>query len=398
MHILFFEDHLLPAFYPLALTRPVAELRVGITTIREKWEQSLGHPSAHLTRTHLQALFPGPVHAGPGYLINSRLIPTAAVVDQIRALGSKESLHDGDILLAVRFDLMENASSHSGKSHLVHSRPFLLQSITDVFARNGEALQLDFDRITAGRESRAVGEAVTILGPKNQLFLEQGAKVNGCTINTTTGPVYVGHEAEIMEGSLIRGALAVCDHAVVKMGAKIYGPTTIGPESRIGGEISNSVIQGYSNKGHDGFLGNSVIGEWCNLGADTNTSNLKNNYSSVKTWDYAQGEYTDSGLAFCGLVMGDHSKSGINTMFNTGTTAGVAANIFGSGFPEKFIPSFSWGAPEGTTTYRLDEALVAAERMMARRNVPLSDQMRAMLTEVYRITQEERTAATLRQS
>lgn len=382
LHVILFEDSRVSSFYPLALTRPVGELRIGILTIREKWEKALGHPVHHETRAHLHELFAPFSGKGPAYRINARLIPTASVVAQIQSLGEGEKLMDSDMLLAERTGASEVV-------HQVHAAPLLLHHITDVFSRNGDAIRMDFEAVTRGRASHAPGEGVTVLGPAENLFVEEGAKLRGSMINVEEGPVYIGRHAEIMEGCMIRGPLALCEYAVIKMGAKIYGPTTFGPECRVGGEVSNSVIQGYSNKGHDGFLGNSVLGEWCNLGADTNTSNLKNNYSAVRVWNYETSRMEDSGLTFVGLIMGDHGKSGINTMFNTGTVAGVAANVFGGGFPPKYIPSFSWGGPEGMTTYRLEDALITADRMMSRRHVALTDAMRQMLTEVARMAQTE---------
>jgi UDP-N-acetylglucosamine diphosphorylase/glucosamine-1-phosphate N-acetyltransferase len=228
------------------------------------------------------------------------------------------------------------------------------------------------------------------LGDPSLLFLEPGAKAQASIFNTQTGPIYLGKDSEVMEGCLVRGGLALCEGAGLKMGAKIYGPTTIGPHAKVGGEVNNSVILGYSNKGHEGFLGNSVLGEWCNLGADTNNSNLKNTYDAVDIWDYAQGRYRSTGLQFCGLFMGDHAKTGINTMLNTGTVVGVAANVFGGGFPPKFIPDFSWGGAEGLTTHRLDKALQTAKAVMARRNTPLTEAAAQLLQAVFQQTKAYR--------
>ncbi len=236
----------------------------------------------------------------------------------------------------------------------------------EIFGQNGKAIEQDFDLLTKGRKSEKLSDTNRIIGGEN-IFIEKGAKVEFATINATSGPVYIGRDAEIMEGALIRGPFALCEQGVIKMGAKIYGPATIGPFSKVGGEINNSVIFGYSNKAHDGFLGNSVIAEWCNLGADTNNSNLKNSYDNVKLWSYTQETFVDTGLQFCGLIMGDHSKSGINTMFNTGTVVGVNVNVFGSGFQRNFIPSFSWGGTSGFSIYNVKKAIQVAEAMYARR-------------------------------
>jgi UDP-N-acetylglucosamine diphosphorylase/glucosamine-1-phosphate N-acetyltransferase len=245
--------------------------------------------------------------------------------------------------------------------------------------------------LCAGRISQPLSETNRLLGSPELLFIEEGASVECSILNTKTGPIYVGKDAEVLEGCMLRGPLAMCEHSVTKMGTKIYGATTLGPHCKVGGEINNSVMFGYSNKGHDGFLGNSVIGEWCNLGADTNNSNLKNNYGIVKIWNYDTENYENTGLQFCGLFMGDHSKSGINTMFNTGTVVGVSANIYGAGFPEKFIPSFSWGGADGMMTYRAEEAIDAAERMMKRRNIELTYEDEQILRTVFEEDMDFRT-------
>ena len=248
--------------------------------------------------------------------------------------------------------------------------------------KNGEAIKQDFELITKGRDSQIISESINIINP-DQVFIEEGAKLEFVTLNASSGPIYIGKDTEIMEGSNIRGPFALCEYATVKLGAKIYGPTTIGPHCKVGGEVNNSVLFGYSNKGHDGFLGNSVLGEWCNLGADTNNSNLKNNYAEVRLWDYNTEGFAKTGLQFCGLMMGDHSKCGINTMFNTGTVVGVSANIFGSGFPRNFIPSFSWGGNGGFTTYLTKKAFEVANIVMARRDIEFTEQDAAILEHVF---------------
>jgi UDP-N-acetylglucosamine diphosphorylase/glucosamine-1-phosphate N-acetyltransferase len=236
--------------------------------------------------------------------------------------------------------------------------------------------------LTKGRKSQPLNNSCRNIG-KGKIFIEEGASANDTTFNTTTGCIYIGKDAEVMEGSVVRGPFALCEHSVLKMSSKIYGATTIGPHSKVGGEVNNSVVFGYSNKAHDGFLGNSVIGEWCNLGADTNNSNLKNNYANVKLWNYSGENFIDTGLQFCGLIMGDHSKCGINTMFNTGTVAGVSSNIFGSGFPRNFIPSFSWGGAQGFTTYRFEHAIETAQLVMQRRNTELTDNDKDILKYIF---------------
>ena len=259
----------------------------------------------------------------------------------------------------------------------------------DIFSKNGEAIQQDFDLLKYERTSQPIPSSNNVIAPEN-IFIEEGAKLEFTTLNASSGPIYIGKNAEIMEGSTIRGPLALCDDATIKLGAKIYGPTTVGPFSKVGGEVNNSVLFGYSNKGHDGFLGNSVLGEWCNLGADTNNSNLKNNYAEVRLWDYDTERFARTGLQFCGLMMGDHSKCGINTMFNTGTVVGVNANIFGSGFPRNFVPSYSWGGASGFSTYLTKKAFEVAEVVMSRRNIEFTLQDKAILEHVFEITKKYR--------
>ena len=251
----------------------------------------------------------------------------------------------------------------------------------DIFLKNGDQLEVDFPLLTVGKSSLDIDQSNTLIG--DSIFVEEGARVSASIINAEDGPVYIGKNAQVMEGSLIRGPFALLDNSTLKMGAKIYGPTTFGPHCKVGGEVGNSVIQGYSNKAHDGYLGNSVIGEWCNLGADTNTSNLKNNYSSVKTWNYVTETMEDSGTQYCGLTMGDHSKCGINTMFNTGTVVGVFANVFGGGFPAKFIPSFSWGESNSYSHIRKEKFFEVTKRMMERRNVQFHDSHKEYLSNYY---------------
>ena len=271
------------------------------------------------------------------------------------------------------------------KAKVLNSKSFVsIQHNWDIFSLNGIALEEDFKRVTKGKKTAVVSKTNTLLG-KN-IFIEKGAKIECAILNSTTGPIYIGKNAEVVEGSVIRGPFALCEESVVKAGAKIYGPTTIGPQSKVGGEISNSVIFGYSNKAHDGFLGNSVIGEWCNLGADTNTSNLKNNYSHVSVYDFTSQRMVSTGLTFCGLMMGDHSKCGINTMFNTGTVVGVCANIFGGDFPPKYIPSFSWGGASGFTVYELEKAFETASRVYERRHKKFDETEKAILRNVFSIS------------
>ena len=310
------------------------------------------------------------------------ILPSKELVKELKKLKPNEILVSGGALVAV----------NSGKQ-VIHRFPseemeeesedkiFRVNRMWDIFTKNGQAIEEDFERLTKGRRSAKVSSSNTLLGKK--IFIEAGVKMECAILNSTSGPIYIGKNAEIMEGAILKGPIAIGEESTVKAGAKIYGPTTIGQHSKVGGEISNSVIFGYSNKGHDGFLGNSVIGEWCNLGADTNNSNLKNNYSSVKLWDYSEGDQVDTGLTFCGLMMGDHSKCGINTMFNTGTVVGVSANIYGGDFPPKFVPSFSWGGAEGFTTYEFEKACETAERVFERRHMKFDKVEKKILAEVF---------------
>jgi len=360
---------------PLTFTRPVADIRVGILTIREKWEKALSQKSFSLTEGYLEAKYAFCNDASAGLYINGGVLPDENLVAAIRGLGALQSLTANGLLIAFKtekshlnYENFEAISKSFAQVNYVH--PFLSIGHTwDIFKLNGEALKADFDLITRGRKSAPLSPTNQVIGPAEHVFIEPGGKVEASILNVTGGPVYIGADAEIMEGCVVRGPLALCDHAALKMGAKVYGATTLGPHCKAGGELNNVVLFGYSNKAHDGFLGNSVIGEWCNLGADTNNSNLKNNYGSVDVFSYREGKAVDTGLTFCGLVMGDHSKCGINTMFNTGTVVGVSANIFGGDFPPKFIPSFSWGGAQWLRTFTFDKALEVAERMMERRGL-----------------------------
>jgi UDP-N-acetylglucosamine diphosphorylase/glucosamine-1-phosphate N-acetyltransferase len=259
-----------------------------------------------------------------------------------------------------------------------------------LFGLAGEEIRRDFATLTEGRTSQPLSATNTLIGDSQDLFIEEGAEIEAAVLNVKTGPIYIGKNAKVLEGAMLRGPISLGEDSILKMGAKVYGPTSFGPQCKAGGEINNVSFQGNSNKGHDGFLGNAAIGQWCNIGADTNASNLKNDYSEIKVWSYPEGRFAKTGLTFHGLVMGDHSKAGINTMFNTGTVIGVSANVFGEGFPRNFIPSFSWGGSNGFQTYRTDKATATAERVMARRDRKLSDADRAMLQAVFEETQKYR--------
>lgn len=393
--VLFDHPEVRQALYPFTHTRSVGDIRCGIFTARERWEKVLRiEGSATLTENYLQATFSNP-HPGEAIFVDGAVVAGEELIDAVLKLDAESALYTGDHLIALRTaELLEDVGqivalasrlskvSFSG-AHKTLSRPW------DIFSYNEWALRQDFSWLTSGRPSASLLSDVTVRG--DALFVEEGAKVGaGVVINALEGPVYFGKGAEIMEGCMLRGPIALCDGATLKMGAKIYGGTTIGPGCKVGGEVSNAVFFANSNKGHDGFVGNAVIGEWCNLGADTNCSNLKNNYDAVKVWDEASGKSLSTGLTFCGLLMGDHSKCGINTMFNTGTIVGVSCNIWGGGFPQKFIPSFTWGGPEGMSTYQFDRAMETAGRMMSRRAKSLTPTERNMLQRVFERTSSSR--------
>ena len=374
---------------PLTFTRPVCDLRIGILTIREKWENYLSTTTSTLTEDYLSCKFPC-VENDVNTLINGGVCPTPELVEAISRLNKGERLvQNGKVLAICTPDTTASIDfTQAGGIEFVHEL-VTVEYPWDIFSKNGEALKADFDVLTDGRKSALLSASVTVIGG-GKVFLEEGAKAEACIFNTNNGSIYLGKNSEVMEGSVIRGPFALCEESQVKMSAKVYGPTTVGPHSRIGGEVNNSVIMGYSNKGHDGFLGNSVLGEWCNLGADTNNSNLKNNYDEVRVWSYGEGRFAKTGLQFCGLIMGDHSKSGINTMFNTGTVVGVSANVFGSGFPRTFIPSFNWGGTAGFTEYNQPKAFATAERVMKRRGVEFDENDKAILSSVFELTKSYR--------
>ncbi len=379
------RDNLLPFTY----TRPVADIRVGIMTIREKWESYIDYTTTTITEDYLSEKFPM-VEMEVNTMINASYLPNNEVVALIKTLEINQAIFKDDDVVA--FCVEEGAEHNDFSSFYAiefESDIIKIEHTWDIFSKNAEAISDDFNFITKNRKSQPIPLNVNTINP-DHIFIEKGAKVNFATLNASSGPIYIGHDAEIMEGSLVRGPFALCDNSVLKLGAKIYGPTTIGPHSKVGGEVNNSVVFGYSNKGHDGFLGNSVLGEWCNLGADTNNSNLKNNYAEVRLWDYNSEGFAKTGLQFCGLMMGDHSKCGINTMFNTGTVIGVSSNIFGSGFPRNFVPSFSWGGSKGFVTYKTTKAFEVSEVVMKRRNIGFTEQDKSILEHVFQITQKFR--------
>lgn len=393
MNYILFDDASRNNLLPLSFTRPVADIRVGILTIREKWEKYMNCKTSSLTEAYLSEKFPIIIKSD-NFLINSSIFPNQQIIDEIHVLKPNQALSAGDYIIAynIKEEDFENIGDDSLsnyqeiKSKVNHTK---LNNVWDVFTLNGQEIIADLEILTKGRKSTEISNTNKIAG-QHQIFVEDGAKIEFSILNATEGPIYIGKDAEIMEGCMLRGPLALCDHSIVKMGAKVYGGTTIGPFSKVGGEINNVVILGYSNKAHEGFLGNSVIGEWCNLGADTNTSNLKNTYEEVKLWNYPLQTFVNTGLQFCGLIMGDHSKCGINTMFNTGTVVGVNANVFGSGFQRNFIPSFSWGGVNGISTYDIKKAVIVAQRVYERRNLAFNDTEKDILNHVFNLTYKNR--------
>ncbi|MCC6702922.1 MAG: glucose-1-phosphate thymidylyltransferase [Fluviicola sp.] len=366
MNIILHDNGLHLRLAPLTLTRPVGDLRWGIMTNAERWESWIPEATISFqTEAYLSTKFPR-IDGDHSIEVNAAIIPNEIVAAAVTMLEENQILQSEGTWIARR-------GTASEVVQLLGEHPIELKNRWDLFERNDEVLVADYFLLTGGLESEPLSATNLVIGDPDLIYLEEGAVVEGATLNTTGGPIYIGQDAEVMEGSLIRGPFALCEHAGVKMGAKIYGATTIGPHCKVGGEISNCVFQAYSNKGHDGFLGNSVVGEWCNFGADSNTSNLKNNYSLIRSWSYEKGAEVETGLQFMGVFMGDHSKCAINTMFNTATVVGVSCNIFGGGFPKKFIPSFTWGAVESSTIFELAKAKEAAAAMMKRRGLDLTE-------------------------
>jgi len=395
-HLILFDAEVRNHLLPLTYARPVGDLRVGILTIREKWERRLGMPASFLTQDYLAELFPLD-YAEQNLLVNGSILPSAELVALVLDLGPGEAyLKDGE-LIAARLDraaveaLAKDQDFDDLQAFDLGEQPLpRINRPADIFGLNNVALREDFALLTAGRVSADISDTNTVIGPRENLFVEEGVDIEACTINVKSGPVYLGKNAVVLEGCLLRGPIALCEGAVLKMGAKVYGATTLGPACKVGGEVNNVVFQANSNKGHDGFLGNAAIGEWCNIGADTNASNLKNDYGEVRVWSYPEGRFAKTGLQFHGLVMGDHSKAGINTMFNTGTVVGFSCNVYGEGFPRTFIPSFIWGGAGGVMTYRMDKAIATATRVMDRRKVMFTEAHERLFGAVFAASGEWR--------
>ena len=392
MNIILFDDFKRNDLLPLTFTRPVSQIRIGILTISEKWEKHLQRSISYKTEAYLQEKYP--LHIlDENLLINASICPDDALLEAIDDLEIGQGLVADNLIIAIKltsaevekFDYKINAAF----TNLHYNNPFIKVSFPeDIFRNNDVELRKDFKLLTKGRSSAKLSDTNTVLG--DNIFVEESAEAECSIFNAKQGPIYLGKNSSVWEGSLIRGSFALCHDSQVKMGAKIYGQTTVGPFSRVGGEINNAVIFGYSSKGHDGYLGNSVLGEWCNIGADSNNSNLKNNYAEVKLWHYGKSGFRNTGLQFCGLIMADHAKCAINTMFNTGTVVGVSANVFGAGFPRNYIPDFSWGGAQGFEVYTLNKMFETAEKVFERRKLPFTDVDKNILTKVFELTDKNR--------
>lgn len=373
---------------PLAFTRPIADIRIGILTIREKWEHMLSGNYSYLTPDYMAGKYPAHF-TDDNLFIAGHLIPDEELARQVNILNPGEALIDQQTVVAFRGS--EADFRKSRYAHTLESSRKLryIQHLYDIFLLNGECLEADFKLITRGRASQPLSPSNRIIGDPcfadgtSKIFVEPGAKAECAIFNVTNGPIYLGADSEVMEGSCIRAPFAACEHAYVNMGTKIYGATTLGPYCKVGGELNNVVMFGFSNKAHDGFLGNAVIGEWCNLGAGAVASNLKNDYSEIKLWNYPTRRFLPTHLQFCGLIMGDHSKAGINTMFNTATVIGVGVNIHGAGFPRNFVASFSEGGTAGFTDVQLPKFYAIAEKMMARRGRLLTEADKTIFEAIY---------------
>lgn len=390
--VLFDEPQVRGNLLPITFTRPVADIRQGILTIREKWERVLPGAYSYLTQDYLRVKYPM-ADAPESLFIAGHLSPDACLVEAVRGLASGEALVNGGETLAYRGSVAGFEAKSYGSVKEYDGEITAINMLYDIFMGNGDAIRRDYRLVTAGRVSAALSDTCTVVGPAvtedgiPSIFIEEGATVEGAVINVKNGPVYIGRDAEVMEGACLRGPIALCTHSVINMGTKVYPDTTIGPWCKVGGELNNVVMIGYSNKAHDGFLGNAVIGEWCNLGAGAVASNLKNDYTEIKLWNYPAHRFLKTGLQFCGLIMGDHSKAGINTMFNTATVVGVGCNIHGAGFPRNFIASFSEGGNAGFSDVQLSKFFDIARRVMARRHVDLTDTDRAMFENIYAIAE-----------
>lgn len=376
---------------PIVYTRPISDIRLGILTIKEKWQKYFPDSGfSYMTADYLSAKYPAKI-TDDNIFIAGNYCPDKETAAKIEKLAAGEALYFKEELIAFRGSAEDFKSKNFKKESTLDAQPTALHQLYDIFLLNGEEMLRDYRLITEGRKSQPLSDTCTVIGPRTledgtpAIFIEEGATAEAATFNTSGGPIYIGVDATIMEGSCIRAPFAACRHSQVNMGTKIYGATTLGPYCKVGGELNNVVMIGYSNKAHDGFLGNAVIGEWCNLGAGTNASNLKNDYTEIKLWNYRAHRFVRTGLQFCGLIMGDHSKAGINCMFNTATVIGVGVNVHGAGFPRNFVASFSEGSVAGYNDVSVAKFFDIAKRMMARRGIELSEIDKEIFESIYRI-------------
>lgn len=389
MNYILFDGTVRNALLPFTYTRPVADIRIGILTIREKWEKYLGFTTTTLTEEYLEDKYPI-VEMEQNVMINASFLPTKLLAEKIRKLEENQAIFRKDEVIAFfTTETQEEVDFESYEQIEFDFEILQIKNTWDLFFLNDKALRADFELITAGRKSQPIPEGVNYLNKEN-IFIEEGAEILFSVLNASTGPIYIGKDALVMEGSLVRGPFAMGEKSVLKMSSKIYGATTLGPKCTLGGEVNNVVLFENSNKAHEGYLGNAVIGEWCNIGADSNNSNLKNNYSNVRLWNYEAEGFVKTDLQFCGLMMGDHSKCAINTMFNTGTVIGVSTNIYGSNFPRNFIPSFSWGGASGFSTYQINKAKETANLVMKRKNELFGEKEQRILEHVFDLTKKYR--------
>ncbi|MET4083374.1 UDP-N-acetylglucosamine diphosphorylase/glucosamine-1-phosphate N-acetyltransferase [Pedobacter sp. UYP30] len=389
MTINFFDDDSWETLNPLTFTRPVADLRIGILTIAEKWAKYFNAEFGFITKSYLSQKFTAHQHADT--FINGSICPGQALLDAVDQLLDGEVLLKGDLVIAYKATsiIQHDFNPRKDLKHIAFDRDLLKISYPEhIFSNNVAEINKDFNLLTKGRNSAKLSNTNTFLG--DNIFVEEGATAECSVFNSLQGPIYLGKNSQVFELSAIRGSFALCEHSSIKMGTKIYPGSTVGPYSRVGGELNNAVIWGYSSKGHEGYLGNAVLGQWCNLGADTNNSNLKNNYANVKLWDYTTERFRDTGLQFCGLIMADHAKCAIDTMFNTGTVVGVAANIFGAGFPRNFIPDFSWGGAAKIEEYSLKKMTETAEKVFNRRDMPFDKLEKEIMEHVFEQTKRFR--------
>lgn len=396
MNIILFDDPTTKRkLLPFTYTRPVSDIRIGILTIKEKWKKFLPGMYSYLTEDYLKEKYPANT-AAENLFLNGCVVPNDNLAAAIKTLKANQSLSMNGVLIAFygNIESVEELylieASEKFENVAFGHEMMTIQHVYDIFINNEQANRDDFELLTKGRKSHEIEDPYTKVYNRENIFIEENVSIKSAILNAEKGPLYIGKNATISEGSIIRGATSIGANSIVSINARIVGDTTIGPYCKVGGEISNSVVFGYSSKAHDGFLGNSVIGEWCNLGADTNTSNLKNNYKDVRIWNYIEDKFTSTGQQFCGLMMGDHSKCGINTMFNTGTVVGVSSNIFGSGFPRTFIPSFSWGGAQGFTTFQLQRALEVMPKVLERRNKTLTEVDIALLKHIFEVSKKYR--------